>query len=285
MIKFFKGPPAWFLAIVYIFTLACIVGSLVILITGIDNIFSYIVYALAAMTLAYTVYTLVRFMPKIKASVKAIIEKNSLTRKYVRDFGFRSFISTVISFSVSIFFSIFTGVLGIMASSVWYGSLSLYYILLTSLYGCVIINRKREENQYKIYRLCGILLMILNSALSVAIAQMIFKGEGFEYGELMIYVYATYAFYKITVAIVRLSKLGRKCEPIAHATALINLTGGMVSVLALQTALLSTFGDGVNSSLFNTLTGSLVSVSAICISIFMIIKGTKNINLEKTNER
>lgn len=284
MKRIFKDPPLWLLIIAYLLTIICISGSIVVLVINYKGMLSYIIYALSALTLAYSIYTIVRFAPKIKAATKKAIEKNSFASKYVKDFGFRSFVGSVISFSFSILFGISNGVLGIVSQSIWYGSLSLYYILLTLMYGSIISSRKRNKEPHRVFKNCGILLMVLNSALSVAIAQMIFDGEGFEYSGIMIYVYATYAFYKLTTAIIKLFKSKHKADPISHATVCVNLTGGMVCILALQTALLSTFGNGVNASLFNTLTGSAVSLTSISISIFMIIKGTKNIKLEKTNE-
>ena len=128
-------------------------------------------------------------------------------------------------------------------------------------------------------------MALLNVALSVAIAQMIFESKGFLYGGLMIYTFAAYAFYKIIMAIIRIVKSRKIHNAVLNAVAIINLTIGMVSILALQTALLSTFGAGVNTSLFNTLTGSLVSLCSIGLSIYMIIKGTKKLKSEKTNER
>ncbi|MBE6673968.1 MAG: hypothetical protein E7596_02555 [Ruminococcaceae bacterium] len=290
--KIFKNPPAWLLILAYTLTLLSMVGSLAILFFDYsDTAFEWLAYCLfgiAGTTLAYSVYTLVRFSPRIKAQIKAVIEKNSFTDKFVKSFGFRALVGSFLSLSVSILFGIFNGALGIMSSSVWYGSLALYYILLALIYGSIVLNRKPKSvlKANQIYRRCGILLLILNSALSVAIGQMIFDNEFFEYGGLMIYASAAYAFYKITMAIIRFFRHKRECNPILNAIVSINLTDGMVSILALQTALLSTFGNGsVNVSHFNTVTGSFVSLITLSIGIFMIIKGTKNIKSEKNNER
>ena len=51
----------------------------------------------------------------------------------------------------------------------------------------------------------------------------------------------------------------------------VNLADAAVSILALQTALLGTFGsEGLNVSLFNTLTGIAVSLLSIGIGVQMI---------------
>ena len=67
----------------------------------------------------------------------------------------------------------------------------------------------------------------------------------------------------------------------------VNFTGAAVSILALQTALLHTFGDeGLNISLFNTLTGSVVSILSVLLAVTMIVVGQKRMKKEseETNE-
>ena len=169
-----------------------------------------------------------------------------------------------------------------MAGSIWYGALSLYYITATLIYSLLLFDIKNCS--YRSYRRCGWIMTVLNIALSVAIVQMIFENKAFEYGDIMVFVFAAYAFYKITMSIIRLVKARGQSNPVMGALALVGLTTGAVTILALQTALLSAFGNGADASLFNTLTGSAVSMLALVISIYMIIKGTKEIKSEKTNE-
>ena len=64
----------------------------------------------------------------------------------------------------------------------------------------------------------------------------------------------------------------------------------LVSILALQTALLTMFSEGeVNISIFNTFTGIVVSLLSVGIGIYMIVsanKKMKEIQKEnKTNEQ
>ena len=80
------------------------------------------------------------------------------------------------------------------------------------------------------------------------------------------------------MSVINLFKAHRQEDLTIHAIKEINLVDAAVSILALQTALLHTFGtDGVDISLFNTLTGSAVSLFAMTLSIYMIIKGHKKV--------
>ena len=56
----------------------------------------------------------------------------------------------------------------------------------------------------------------------------------------------------------------------------INLVDALVSILALQTALLTMFSEGgINISLFNTFTGVIVSFLSVGIGIYMIVSANK----------
>ena len=78
------------------------------------------------------------------------------------------------------------------------------------------------------------------------------------------------------MAIYNLFKARKQDDLTVQAIRNINLMDAAVSILALQTALLNTFsGEGVNISLFNTLTGSVVSLFTLGLGVFMIIKANK----------
>lgn len=282
--KLFKSPPVWLLILIYVLTVISTVASVVMVVVGYEGYLCYIVYAIAAIALAYSIYTMIRMRGRIRDSVGMLIYKSPLASRYVSDHGFRALVGAVMSLALNILFGVFNGVMGIMSSSYWYGSLALYYILLAVIYGVILFDRKNDS--YKSYRRSGIILSLLNVVLSIAIAQMIFESRAFEYAGLMIYAFAAFAFYKLTMAIIQAVKSRKRRGAGIRALAFINLCSGMVSILALQTALLAAFGEaGADNSLFNTLTGSAVSLSLIGISIFMIINGTKKMKLEKTNER
>ena len=155
------------------------------------------------------------------------------------------------------------------------------------LYHRGIKNFEGEElKRAKRYTQCGVLLFILNAALSSAIAQMIFDDRAFEYKDWLIYAFAAYAFYKIIMSVRNVIKAQRQDDLTIQAIRQINLVDSAVSILALQTALLHTFSDEtVDISLFNTLTGCVVSAFSIALSIYMIVRGIKKIKEIKNAKR
>ena len=285
-----KRPRKRTLAIAYILTAISITAALVLMVHGSGNfvleILSYVSYALAAITLAYTVYTIVIFAPGAKQSIMTRINSNRLARRLVSSWGFRTLVTATVSLAMSVAYAVFNGVLGITAGSIWYGALAAYYLCLAAMRGGLLLYHRNKRNfesealiRAKNYFRCGITLLILNAALSSAIAQMIFDGRGFEYKDWIIYAFAAYAFYKISFAIYNAIKARRQDDLTIQAIREINLVDGAVSILALQTALLHTFTtDGsVDISLFNTLTGSAVSLFSLALSIYMIVVGSRTV--------
>ena len=147
MSKLFKNPPPWLLALIYIFTLSVSVVSIVLAVTQSTGIISYFVFGFAGIGLAYSVYTAIIFRKSIKFSVLKLANGNRFTRKYIESYGIRTLVSSTISFTVSVLFGIFNGVLGIWASSVWYGALSLYYISAAIIYGILLLNLKSSNKK------------------------------------------------------------------------------------------------------------------------------------------
>ncbi len=224
----------------------------------------------------------------------AWIENNPLYSKLKAEYGFRALFFSFISFLLGVLFGIYYGVLGIVGRSIWYGALAAYYIFLTLLRGWVLLKngkmREKTEKERAIAQVnahlwSGVFLLVVNMALSVAIAQMIFDNQHFSYPSWTIYGAATYAFYNITTSIIDFCKSKKQGNLTVETIRHINLIASSVSILTLQTALLNTFSTGeVDISLFNTMTGIAVSLITLTLGVLMIIKGSKTKKELKKND-
>ena len=292
-------PPTWAKILNFIITILSATLSLIMVGLGLENgllaIIAYVLFAIAGVSLAYSVYLIIPLVPKMKSGIIAWMEKYNFTRLLLRNFGFRTLIFAVGSFLMSLLFSLFNAYLGIKNRSIWYGSLAGFYISLALLRGGVLayhkskIGRKRQSDEYdkaRVYRNSGIITLALNVALSVAIGQMIFSDAHFTYMGLTIFAYAAYAFYKITMSIIALIKAHKQDDLTVRAIRNINLVDALVSILALQTALLTMFSDGeIDISAFNTFTGIVVSLLSVGIGIYMIVSANKKMKeLQKENK-
>ena len=285
------SPPTWAKILTFIVSIVSAVGALLMLLVEYENnalaIVAYTLFGIAGTSLAYSVYLLIPLFPKMKNGMIEWMEKREFTHLLLRNFGFRTIVFSVGSFLMSLLFGAFNAYMGIANRSIWYGALAAFYIALALVRGGVLTyHRKRiskqdqrESDEYvkaKVYRNSGIITLILNIALSSAIAQMIFSGAHFSYMGWTVFAYAAYAFYKITMSIISFIKAHKQTDLTVRAIRNINLVDALVSKLALQTALLTMFSEGdINISLFNTLTGIAVSVLSVGIGIYMIISANK----------
>ncbi len=282
-------PNRWGLIFIYLFSAFFIGLALFFVVIGYESFLVYISYALAALGLTYSIYTMVIYAHGLKSHIVNTINGNKIGKRVVSDRGLRTVIAAGVSFVISVGNATLNAVAGITGRSIWFGALAAYYIMMALVRGWLLGGSRTGVasalRRARNYRAAGILILILNSALSSAIAQMIFDDRGFEYKDWLIYAFSAYAFYKIIMAIINAFKARRQDDLTIQGIRNINLVDGAVSILSLQTALLHTFSEeGVNISLFNTLTGSAVSLFAIALSIFMIIKGNKRIK-EIKNEK
>lgn len=285
-------PPIWAQILTFIITVVSAVGALLMLLVDYNAsalaIVAYTLFGIAGVSLAYSVYLIIPLFPKMKSGIVTWLESRDFTYLMLRSFGFRTLIFAIGSFAMSLLFSGFNAYMGIANRSIWYGALAAFYIALAFLRGGVLFyhkNRlgkeKTQNDEYvkaKVYRNSGVITLILNVALSAAIAQMIFSNAHFSYMGWTVFAYAAYAFYKITMSIIALIKAHKQTDLTVRAIRNINLVDALVSILALQTALLTMFSAGeVNISLFNTLTGTVVSLLSIAIGIYMIVSASKKI--------
>lgn len=290
-------PRGVILVLTYFLTIVFIALAMVMLFvdyTGsILEILAYTSFGLAGISLSYTVYTIVIYAPGFKGRLIAYLESREITRKFLKNWGFRTLVTSTLSFGMTLFSSVTNAYLGISERSIWFGALAAYYIFLAIMrWGLLIYHRKKRDFESeamlraKKYTRCGVWLLILNAALSSAIAQMIFDDRSFEYKDWLIYAFAAYAFYKIFSAVKNVIKARRQDDMTIRAIREINMVDAAVSILALQTALLHTFSDAsVDISLFNTLTGSAVSLFSMFLSISMIARGSKSIKEIKNGKQ
>jgi len=288
-------PPTFVYVLTYIISIIVITGSLVVLFFDFTAniglaILAYTLFGFSAIGLTYSIYLIVISRKSFKRKFIEIFNKFSITRFILEHYGYRKFVFMIWSFTMSIAYAVINLFLGISLPSLWYCSLAGYNIFLVLMRGSILLyhNRKRKDkkrtiaedklSQAKTYLACGILLLVLNLALSTAIAEVIFHDMHYNYYSWTIFAFAAFAFYKITMAIIRIIR-GRKNEDLTEKAAYtFNLTGACFSIMGLQTALLSTFGtENINASLYNTLTGSAVSIITITLCVIMLINAYKHI--------
>lgn len=258
----------------------------------------YISYIASAYALIITVTAFPRFKmfarsTKNNAMESALVKKlrgTKLGGRFFDDIRFRTQLSLYSGLFINLLYIAMKLFSGIYYHSVWFISLAAYYILLAVMRFILLHKSKKTEMtlemEFKRYRLCGIVLLVMNEALIGIVIFMVFQNKGFDYPGLLIYAMATYSFYSVITAVVNLVKFRKHGSPLLSAAKVINLVAAMVSILSLETAMLAQFG-GDNDPFFRKAmtgaTGGGVCIIVIGIAVFMLWKSTKQLKKLKIN--
>ena len=109
---------------------------------------------------------------------------------------------------------------------------------------------------------------------------ILYQDKGYEYHGILIYIMAMYTFYITTLAIINLVKYRKLGSPVMSMAKIINMAAALVSMLSLETAMFSEFGGEMsaeNQRLFIALTGAGVSIIIVTMSVYSIVKNSKEI--------
>ena len=298
ILDFFIKPRIWFLIPVIIIAVGAIVGTAIIMTQDGPTILGFVFLGIMVVSVGYSVYGIIKVLPTVQERAMKWSETRPFWNRLFTEYGFRTIIFSIGSFTINLAFAVYNGTIAILISSIWFGALAAYYVFLIVLRGGILIyharrrkaikNGQTESETYlrdtKVYGNCGVLLVILPIALSVAILQMVRANEAFVHTGITIYAYAVYAFYKIGMAIYNFVKTRKTNEMTVRASKNINLADAFVSILALQTAMFHEFGTGMgdfNIGTMNAITGAVVCALTAAIGIFMIVVTTKILKKSK----
>ena len=277
-------PPIWLILLLVLFSAVSL--PMVFIKDLTETVIAYILYVISFYTLTVVCILFSIVLPKHYNAIKQKIYDNPIGNRYMTDASFRTHVSLYLSLGINLIYVGINLISYILLNSMWFVILAIYYatlalmrfILLRYVRGEGIgINRLEELKRTK---LCAFILLTLNFALSGSVLMILYQDKGYNYPGFLIYVIALYTFYMTTHAIVDMSKFRKYNSPVMMTTKTIALSAALVSMLSLETAMFAQFGADMepeNQRLMVILTGAGVSVAVIAMSIYMIIKNTKEI--------
>lgn len=284
-------PPGWLIIVLGILSAVSLVS---VFMKGLDTSpIAYVIYVVSFYSLTVICIACSVILPKYYRSIKQKIYDNKYGNRYMTDVTFKTHVSLYRSLTINLLYAAANLLSGILYSSVWFITLAAYYIILAVMRFLLVrfVNRngigKDRVSELRSSRLCGIILMTLNLALSGVVVLVIRKNEGFEYGGILNYVMAMYTFYITAAAIINIFKYRKYNSPIMSTAKSINLAAALVSMLALESAMLTQFGNESTNPHFNqimvALTGAGVCATVIAISVYTIAHANRELSERSLN--
>lgn len=231
-------------------------------------------------------------VPPLAKDVSALVHRNRYLHRYLTDIPFRTHISLYLSLGINASYAVLKLLLGMYYHSVWFGTFGVYYSLL-AIMRFLLLRHARQHAlgkdmvaELKKYRLCGMIFIPMNIAMSGAVVLILKYNKGFEYTGYLIYVVAMYAFYAMSAAIVNLIKYRKYRSPVMSASKMIRLASALVSILSLETAMLSQFGDSNNlffQQVMTASTGAGICIIMLGIAVYMMTHATKQLKRLQAN--
>lgn len=258
-----------------------------------NMVITYISYIFSA----YSLTILCAKAPILFHKIKKAKDSNKYITLYQSDAQLRVKISLYSSVAMNILYALLQLFSGFHFHSIWFYALAAYYALLAFIRFFLLKDARKivaGENklyEFLVYRLCGMLLLLMNLTLVVIVFYIVWQNRGFEYHPIHTIAMAAYTFASMALAVINVIKYKRYESPLMSAARVISLASALVSVLSLETAMITAFGEPGNDSFRQTmtaLTGSAVCLFVLAMAIYMIIHSTKEIKKLKkdvqTNE-
>ena len=252
---------------------------------GTDSVIAIISYVLSAYTLTVWCFKI----PYLIKFFKTFKNENKYARIWQDDTRLRVNVSLYGTLIFNTAYALLQLGMGFWHHTFWFYSLAGYYISLAVMRFFLVRHTSKHKPGEKMldelikYRACGIVFLIMNLALALMIFFMVYWNRTFHHHEITTITLAAYTFTSLTLAIINTVKYRKYNSPVYSASKAISLASACVSMLTLESTMLTTFGDGTMSltgrRILLGISGGVISVFIIAMAIYMIVNGTKKIKL------
>ena len=263
-----------------------LVYSMVIL--GTESVYAIASYVLASYTL--TVWCVK--IPYLIKFFKTFKNENKYARIWQDDTRLRVNMSLYGTLMWNTAYAFLQFGMGYRHKTFWFYSLGCYYALLAVMRFFLVRHSGKHKpgekmlDELRKYRTCGIILLVMNLALALMIFFMVYWNRTFNHHEITTIALAAYTFTSFTFAIINVVKYRKYNSPVFSASKAISFASACVSMLTLESTMLTTFGNGTMTLTERRImlgaSGGVISAFIIAMAVYMIIKGTKRIKLLKT---
>lgn len=271
-------PPMALMIILIPIATVFLVYSMVFL--GTESVVAVLSYVLSAYTLTVWCFRI----PHLIRNYQVFKAENRYVKLWQSDAGLRVNISLYGTLIFNTAYALLQLGMGFWHHSFWFFSLAGYYLCLAVMRFFLLRHTgkyKPGENMAKElgkYRACGIALLVMNLTLALMIFFMVYWNRTFHHHEITTIALAAYTFTSLTFAIINTVKYRKYHSPVYSASKAISLAASCVSVLTLESTMLTTFGNKTMSLtgrriLLGT-SGGVISALVIAMAVYMIVTGT-----------
>ena len=264
--------------LVLLLSVLCAVGLIWVFVTGRETwVPAYFLYALSFWCLTALCVKQPATVRNVKLWFSRHPKLTALLKNEELHFKLGLYFEQFLNFA----YGIFKIASGVILGSAWIGCDGIYNMAQALIQLFQILRRKYAKTpvqQWKSYRFCGALILLMHLTLTGIVFQMINWNRAEDQGQIQVIATAVFAFYKITNSFLDLAKDRKHIHPVDSSIRMLNLAQAIFAIFSLQASMFHTFGTGENwEHLMNIVTGCSVCLLIVSIGIYMIRRGNREI--------
>ena len=273
------------LSVVAVLCVLCAAGLIWVFVSGKEQtIPAYLLYAMSA-------YSLTALCVKLPAGLrngKALLGRHPRVARLLQSKDMKFTLALYFDQFLNFCYGIFKVASGVVLGSAWIGCDGIYNLAQAGIQLFQILRRKNPGtmvHQWKSYRFCGILILLMHLTLIGIVFQMINWNRAEEQGTIMVIATAAFAFYKFISSFIDIAKDRKHTHPIDSSVRMLELSQAIFAIFSLQASLLHTFGTGESwEHWLNTLVGCIACLLVAAMGVYMIRRGNREIKKEQETE-
>lgn len=247
---------------------------------------AYVIYVGSFYALTILCIACIKRFPGYYQWILQRIYANDHAKRYLTDAACKTHVNLYVSLGINLFYVATNVVSAVFYRSLWFAIFAVYYGIMAVMRFLLV--RYVHENhigesrlgELKRARTCAGILLTVNVVLSGVVLMMVYHDRGFEYRGFLIYGMALYTFYVTTMAVMNLIKYRKYQSPIMSVTKIIQLAASLFSMLFLETAMFSQFGQDTPAQTKRVMimaTGAGICVIVVTMSLYVIVRSTKEL--------
>lgn len=257
---------------------ACAAGLVWVFARGLEAwVPAYFLYALSAYCLA----ALFAGVPAAVRGVKAWLSRHPKLTALLNNGELRFRLGLYFEQIINFAYGIFKIASGVILGSAWVGCDGIYNMAQALIQLFQILRRKNAgtlEQQWRSYRFCGVLILLMHLTLIGIVFQMINWNRAEEQGEILVIITAVFAFYKFAHSFLDIARDRKHIHPVDSSIRMLDLAQAIFAIFSLQASMFHTFGTGEHwEHLLNVITGCAVCLLIVSMGIYMIRRAGREI--------
>ncbi len=283
LIKLFSVP-LWLTVLLSIFSA---VALTFIFLNGLEEAFyAYITYLVSAYSLTSLCVYCCLTLPVVIKNIKNKVYSNKYFGEYLSNNILKAKVSLYVSLIINLIYIFVNAFSTVYYRTAWFGIFAVYYFILALMRFMLAHFLRRCSlgsniiGELKCAKICSLIMLTLNFALTATVLMMVYQGRGFEQHGILIYIIALYTFYTAITAVIEVVKNHAYDSPVLSTNNMIKFAEALVSVLLLETSMFAQFG-AENSAYFKRvmieLTGGGIAVIITVMSVYMFVSSVRKL--------